>query len=159
MSGDTNGFFRVMDSDGVTQFEIIKGTRREMGCDASGISLDHSTTPNNLIIPYSVVSEGHPTLYITQRLETPNWKAETDSDCIATVTWTGSSGAYVATVHPKAAYASMFVRATYMVGGETYIRNAAPVEMPSLYLNGTKYYLGTATISGHTVLTLSTTAP
>ena len=159
VSGDTNGFFRVMDSDGVTQFEIIKGTRREMGCDASGISLDHSTTPNNVIIPYSVVSEEHPTLYITERLETPNWKAETDSDCIATVTWTGSSGAYVATVHPKAAYASMFVRATYMVGGETYIRNAAPVEMPSLYLNGTKYYLGTATISGHTVLTLSTTAP
>ena len=159
VSGDTNGFFRVMDSDGVTQFEIIKGTRREMGCDASRISLDHSTTPNNVIIPYSVVSEEHPTLYITQRLETPNWKAETDSDCIATVTWTGSSGAYVATVHPKAAYASMFVRATYMVGGETYIRNAAPVEMPSLYLNGTKYYLGTATISGHTVLTLSTTAP
>lgn len=159
VSGDTNGFFRVMDSDGVTQFEIIKGTRREIGCNASGISLDHSTTPNNVIIPYSVVSEEHPTLYITQRLETPNWKAETDSDCIATVTWTGSSGAYVATVHPKAAYASMFVRATYMVGGETYIRNAAPVEMPSLYLNGTKYYLGTATISGHTVLTLSTTAP
>ena len=159
VSGDTNGFFRVMDSDGVTQFEIIKGTRREMGCDASGISLDHSTTPNNVIIPYSVVSEEHPTLYITERLETPNWKVETDSDCIATVTWTGSSGAYVATVHPKAAYASMFVRATYMVGGETYIRNAAPVEMPSLYLNGTKYYLGTATISGHTVLTLSTTAP
>ena len=159
VSGDTNGFFRVMDSDGVTQFEIIKGARREMGCDASGISLDHSTTPNNVIIPYSVVSEEHPTLYITQRLETPNWKAETDSDCIATVTWTGSSGAYVATVHPKAAYASMFVRATYMVGGETYIRNAAPVEMPSLYLNGTKYYLDTATISGHTVLTLSTTAP
>ena len=159
VSGDTNGFFRVMDSDGVTQFEIIKGTRREMGCDASGISLDHSTTPNNVIIPYSVVSEEHPTLYITERLETPNWKAETDADCIGTVTWTGTSGAYVATVHPKQAYASMFIRATYMVGGETYIRNAAPVEMPSLYLNGTKYYLGTATISGHTVLTLSTTAP
>lgn len=159
LGGDTNGFFRVMDSDGVTQFEIIKGTRREMGCDASGISLDHSTTPNNVIIPYSVVSEEHPTLYITERLETPNWKAETESDCIGTVTWTGTSGAYVATVHPKQAYASMFIRATYMVGGETYIRNAAPVEMPSLYLNGTKYYLGTATISGHTVLTLSTTAP
>lgn len=159
VSGDTNGFFRVMDSDGVTQFEIIKGDRREMGCDASGISLDHSTTPNNVIIPYSVVSEEHPTLYITERLETPNWKAETDSDCIATVTWTGSSGAYVATVHPKQNYASMFIRATYEVGGETYIRNNAPVGMDSIILNGVKYYLGTATISGHTVLTLSTTAP
>ena len=159
VSGDTNGFFRVMDSDGVTQFEIIKGDRREMGCDASGISLDHSTTPNNVIIPYSVVSEEHPTLYITERLETPNWKAETDSDCIATVTWAGSSGAYVATVHPKQNYASMFIRATYMVGGETYIRNAAPVEMPYMYIGKTKYYTGTAVINGHTVLTLSITAP
>ena len=90
---------------------------------------------------------------------TPDWKAETDADCIGTVTWTGSSGAYVATVHPKLAYPSMFIRATYMVGGETYIKNNAPVKMDSIILNGTKYYLGTATISGHTVLTLSTTAP
>ena len=159
LGGDTNGYFKIMDSDGNSQFEVVKGDRREMGCDASGISLDHSTTPNNVIIPYSVVSEEHPTLYITERLETPNWKAETDADCIGTVTWTGTSGAYVATVHPKLAYPSMFIRATYMVGGETYIKNNAPVKMDSIILNGTKYYLGTATISGHTVLTLSTTAP
>lgn len=159
LGGDTNGYFKIMDSDGNSQFEVVKGDRREMGCDASGISLDHSTTPNNVIIPYSVVSEEHPTLYITERLETPNWKAETDADCIGTVTWTGSSGAYVATVHPKLAYPSMFIRATYMVGGETYIKNNAPVKMDSIILNGTKYYLGTATINGHTVLTLSTTAP
>ena len=159
LGGDTNGYFKIMDSDGNSQFEVVKGDRREMGCDASGISLDTSTTPNNVIIPYSVVSEEHPTLYITERLETPNWKAETDADCIGTVTWTGSSGAYVATVHPKLAYPSMFIRATYMVGGETYIKNNAPVKMDSIILNGTKYYLGTAVINGHTVLTLSTTAP
>lgn len=159
LGGDTNGYFKIMDSDGNSQFEVVKGDRREMGCDASGISLDTSTTPNDVIIPYSVISEEHPTLYITERLETPNWKAETDADCIGTVTWTGSSGAYVATVHPKQAYASMFIRATYMVGGETYIKNNAPVKMDSIILNGTKYYLGTAVINGHTVLTLSTTAP
>lgn len=159
LGGDTNGYFKIMDSDGNSQFEVVKGDRREMGCDASGITLDTSASPNNVIIPYSVVSEEHPTLYITERLETPNWKAETDADCIGTVTWTGSSGAYVATVHPKLAYPSMFIRATYMVGGETYIKNNAPVKMDSIILNGTKYYLGTATIDGHTVLTLSTTAP
>lgn len=159
LGGDTNGYFKIMDSDGNSQFEVVKGDRREMGCDASGITLDTSTTPNNVIIPYSVVSDEHPTLYITERLETPNWKAETDADCIGTVTWTGSSGAYVATVHPKLAYPSMFIRATYMVGGETYIKNNAPVKMDSIILNGTKYYLGTAVINGHTVLTLSTTAP
>lgn len=159
LGGDTNGYFKIMDSDGNSQFEVVKGDRREMGCDASGISLDTSTTPNNVIIPYSVVSDEHPQLYITESLVTPDWKAETDADCIGTVTWTGTSGAYVATVHPKLAYPSMFIRATYMVGGETYIKNNAPVKMDSIILNGTKYYLGTATIDGHTVLTLSTTAP
>jgi len=159
LGGDTNGYFKIMDSDGNSQFEVVKGDRREMGCDASGISLDTSTTPNDVIIPYSVVSDEHPQLYITESLVTPDWKAETDADCIGTVTWTGSSGAYVATVHPKLAYPSMFIRATYMVGGETYIKNNAPVKMDSIILNGTKYYLGTATIDGHTVLTLSTTAP
>ena len=159
LGGDTNGYFKIMDSDGNSQFEVVKGDRREMGCDASGISLDTSTTPNNVIIPYSVVSDEHPQLYITESLVTPDWKAETDADCIGTVTWTGSSGAYVATVHPKLAYPSMFIRATYMVGGETYIKNNAPVKMDSIILNGTKYYLGTATIDGHTVLTLSLTAP
>ena len=158
ISGDTNGFFRVMDSDGVTQFEIIKGDKREIGCDASGITLSHDTPPI-VTVPYSVVSGEHPSLYITESIAAPDWKKEGDEDCIATVTWSGSSGAWVATVHPKQNYASMFIRATYEVGGETYIRNNAPVGMDSIILNGVKYYLGTATISGHTVLTLSTTAP
>lgn len=158
LGGDTNGFFRVMDSDGVTQFEIINGDKREIGCDASGITLSHDTPPV-VTVPYSVVSSEHPSLYITERLETPVWKKEDDADCIANVVWGGSSGAWVATVNPKQNYASMFIRATYEVGGETYIRNNAPVGMDSIILNGVKYYLGTATISGHTVLTLSTTAP
>ena len=101
----------------------------------------------------------HPTLQICDNLTTANWKAETDNDCLATVSWSGVSGAYVATVQRKTTGNALFVKATFMAGGETYIRNVAPVGMDSIMLNGTRYYLGTATISGHTVLTLSLTAP
>ena len=153
IGGDTNGFFRVVDGDGVTQFEIIKGDRREMGADASGITV---SAGNVITIPYSVEAAEHPTLSCCNNLATANWKDETDADCLCTVSWSGSSGAWVATVTPKTAQPSMFVKASYMAGGETYIRNVAPVGMDSIMLNGTKYYLGTATISGHTVLTLST---
>ena len=154
LGGDTNGYFRISDADGNTQFEIIKGDRREMGADASGITV----SGNVMTIPYSVEAEEHPVIQCTATLDSPNWKAETDPDCLCTVTWSPTQP-WVATVTPKTSQPSMFVKATYMAGGETYIRNAVPVGMDSIILNGVKYYLGTATIDGHTVLTLSTTAP
>jgi hypothetical protein len=159
MGGDTNGFFQVFDGDGVVQFEIVKGDRREVGANADGITVDNSYSPALVTIPYSILADEHPTLRICDNLKTANWKDETDPDCLANVEWSGLSGAWVATVQRKTAGSSLFVKATYMAGGETYIRNAAPVSMDSIMLNGVKYYLGTATISGHTVLTLSTTAP
>ena len=157
IGGDTNGFFRVIDGDGNVQFEIIKGNRAEMGADASGITV---TQPGNVMtIPYSVEAAEHPTISCCNNLATANWKDETDADCLCTVSWSGMSGAWVATVTPKTSQPQMFVKASYLAGAETMIRNVAPVSMDSIMLNGVKYYLGTATISGHTVLTLSTTPP
>lgn len=158
LGGDTNGFFRVFDGDGNVQFEIVKGDKREVGADASGISVG-SGSPPVVTIPYSVEAAEHPTIQCCDNLVTANWKAETEGDCIANVSWSGTSGAYVATVQRKTAGAALFVKASYMAGGDTYINNVAPTKMDSIILNGTKYYLGTATINGNTVLTLSTTAP
>ncbi|MBR3223419.1 MAG: hypothetical protein IKF72_14465 [Kiritimatiellae bacterium] len=153
--GLTNGFFRISDDEGNSLFEIVKGDKRTIGADASSCQIVAGFTPTKLQIGYSVVSDVHPTLYVCQSLETLNWKAETDSDCIANVSWSGSSGAYVAQVQGKSAYSSLFVRATYEVGGETYISNAAPVSMQYIMINGVKYSIGTATISGNTVLKLT----
>ncbi|MCR5751579.1 MAG: hypothetical protein K6G91_06435 [Kiritimatiellae bacterium] len=124
IGGSTNGAFRVMDGDGETQFEIVQGDKRVIGADADGISVSGSTCT----ITYSVIADSHPILEITGDLQTPNWKAETDDDCIATVDWSGVSGAYVARVQRKSPGPSLFVKASYMAGGETYIRNIAPVK-------------------------------
>ncbi len=124
IGGSTNGAFRVIDGDGETQFEIVQGDKRVIGADADGISVSGSTCT----ITYSVIADSHPILEITGDLQTPNWKAETDDDCIATVDWSGTSGAYVATVQRKSPGPSLFVKASYMAGGETYIRNIAPVK-------------------------------
>ena len=156
--GLTNGFFRISDDEGNSLFEIVKGSKRTIGADASSCQIVSGFTPTKLQIGYSVVSDVHPTLYVCQSLATQNWKAETDSDCLANVSWSGTSGAYVAQVQGKSAYSSLFVKATYEVGGETYINNSAPVSMQYIMLNGVKYSVGTATISGNTVLTL-TVAP
>lgn len=156
--GLTNGFFRISDDEGNALFEIVKGNKRTVGADASSCQTVAGFVPTKLQIGYSIVADAHPTIYVCEDLKTQNWKAETDPDCVANVAWSGSSGAYVAQVQGKSAYPSLFVKATYEVGGETYINNSAPVSMQYIMLNGVKYAVGTATISGNTVLTL-TVAP
>ena len=153
--GMTNGFFRISDDEGNSLFEIVKGNKRTVGADASSCQVVAGFSPTKLQVGYSIVSDVHPTLYVCQSLATQNWKAETDSDCIANVTWSGTSGAYVAQVQGKSAYSSMFVKATYEVGGETYISNAAPVSMQYIMIGGVKYAVGVGTVSGTTVLTLT----
>lgn len=130
LGGDTNGYFRVCDGDGNAQFEVVQGNKQTLGADADGISVDNSTTPPTVTINYSVVADAHPVLEITGDLAAPDWRDETDGDCIADVRWSGSSGAFVATVQRKSAGPSLFVKAKYEAGGETYIRNVAPVAVP-----------------------------
>ena len=153
--GMTNGFFRISDDEGNSLFEIVKGNKRTVGADAASCQTVAGFTPTKLQIGYSIVSDVHPTIYVCNSLSTQAWKAEDDSDCVANVSWSGASGAWVAQVQGKSAYSSLFVKATYEVGGETYISNSAPVSMQYLMLGGVKYAVGTATISGHTVLTLT----
>ena len=155
--GMTNGFFRISDDEGNSLFEIVKGSKRTIGADASSCQVVAGFTPTKLQIGYSVVGP-QPVIYVCNSLVTQNWKAETESDCIANVSWSGESGAWVAQVQGKTAQSALFVKATYEVGGETYINNTAPVSMQYIMLNGVKYAVGTATISGNTVLTL-TAAP
>lgn len=160
--GDTNGNFRILDGDGQVQFEVVKGDKSEQPCDSSGITIDSSTTPNTIKVPFSVESAEHPSVQICDKLETQLWKYEDEQDCIANVTWSGESGNWLASIQAKSTnQKSMFIKGTYMKGGETYIRNNAPVSMSSIILEEKgvrkKYYLGSAVIDGKTVLTLSTT--
>ena len=153
--GMTNGFFRISDDEGNSLFEIVKGQKRTIGADASSAKVFELFTPKKLQIGYSIDSDVHPKIYVCTSLNTQDWKAEDDADCVANVSWSGASGAWIAEVQGKAAYPTLFVKATYQVAGETYISNSAPVSMQYLMLNGVKYSVGTATISGNTVLTLT----
>ena len=141
----SNGFFRVEDADGNVQFEIVKGDKRTVPAPAGGVTVG-SGSPHPLTISYPV--ESQPTLEVALSLSYPSsWHAEADASCPAVVTWTGSSGAYVATVTPAAPAAQLFVRATYQVGGSTYINNRAPVSLSGgIIYNGTVYM---PTVSGN----------
>ena len=123
----TNGFFRVSDDEGNSLFEIVKGNKRPVGALAGSLTMTSVMGITHMHITYAVVSESHPTVAVCTDLSDDNWKDETSGDCVANVSWTGSSGAWVAEVWGKAAQTAMYVKAEYEIGGETYIRNAAPI--------------------------------
>ena len=151
----TNGGFQIRDADGNVQLEIVKGDKVTAAAQANAVTVDGTTTPQTLVVTYNIIAGTHPTAEVCLDLAAANWKAETAADCPATVAWSGDSGAYVARITPNAATTKCFVKATYQRGGDTYINNRCAVGMSQLVLNGTTYNLGTATIDGNTVLTLT----
>lgn len=138
MSGiSSNGFFRIEDADGNVQLEIVKGDKRTVPAPPGGVTVSGSSPYQSLVIRYPVASQ--PTIEVALSLAGP-WHAETSASCPATVTWSGSSGAYVATVTPTVPAVTLFARATYEIGGETYINNRAPVSITGgILFNGTLY--------------------
>lgn len=148
---ETNGFLRITDGDGTVLSEIIKGDKRIVGANASGVTVSGTT----LSALYPVASAEHPTLYACTNLVTGTFIAETDNSCPCTVAWSGTSGAWTAAVTPKGSTPAVFAKAEYEIGGETYIHHAAPTKLDYIIIGNTKYSLGTATISGSTVLTLT----
>ncbi len=148
---ETNGFLRITDGDGTVLSEIIKGDKRIVGANASGVTVSGTT----LSALYPVASAEHPTLYACTNLVTGTFIAETDNSCPCTVAWSGTSGAWTAAVTPKGSTPAVFARAEYEIGGETYIHHAAPTKLDYIIIGNIKYSIGTATISGSTVLTLT----
>lgn len=125
----TNGFFRIKDDEGNTTFEIVRGNRRTVGATAAGIRVTRSGSSNVVTVPYNVVSEEHPTVYGTTNLSSGEWTE-------LAATWLGQSGAWTAQV--SSASATFFIKGEYETGGETYIRNAAPISVEGgLYATNT----------------------
>ena len=125
----TNGFFRIKDDEGNTTFEIVRGNKRTVGATAAGIRVTRSGGSNVVTVPYNVVSEEHPTVYGTTNLSSGEWTE-------LAATWLGQSGAWTAQV--SSASATLFIKGEYETGGETYIRNAAPISVEGgLYATNT----------------------
>lgn len=123
----SNGFFRVSDDEGNSLFEVVKGNKRTVGATANGVEMFDVMNVTHMLIHYSVEGGDHPTVFVCDDLTTAQWHDETSADCIANVSWTGSSGDWTAEVWGKSAQPKMFVKAEYETGGETYIKNSAPV--------------------------------
>jgi len=133
----SNSFFRVAASDGTELFSIEKTDSYLIGVNADGIT----RSGNTVTIPINVVGAEHPYIRCTKNLVNPTWVKEDEGglDCAwATVSWSGTTGAYVATV--TTAEPQAFFYFEYMVEGQVKIKNSAKTEMSGgILFNGTTY--------------------
>lgn len=148
--GDTNGYFRILDDEGNTTFEVRKTDSYLVDAVASSVHFDED---GNFCVSFE--SNIQPVIYTTASLSNPNFQPEGD-DANVTVTWTQSGGVYTAKLEQAVKGPSLFAYAKVEVQGETVIRNTVPSDLQGgIIVNGVKYGVGTATISGNTVLTLT----
>ena len=133
----SNSFFRVAASDGTELFSIEKTDSYLIGVNADGIT----RSGNTVTIPINVVAAEHPYIRCTKNLVNPTWVKEDEGglDCAwATVSWSGTTGAYVATV--TTAEPQAFFYFEYVVEGQVKIKNSAKTEMSGgILFNGTTY--------------------
>lgn len=166
VGGATNGSFRVVDmSTGEAAFEIVQGERRTVGANCGEVyTWKAEDGKTHMRVVYNVESDATPVLHVAEALK-PNggtvWHDEGAEGCPAQFAgWTGSSGAWTNALWRASAPAAgerdaLFCFATYETGGETVVKNRAPVSMSKIVVGGVTYSLGTATVGGYTVLTLT----
>ncbi len=132
----SNGFFRVSDGEGNTLLEIVKGDKRTVGATAASIAVEGLTAT----IAYNVESDSPPALQYCTDLQVGEWNTvQVRQGAMMTnnpiVTWSGSSGAWTASIALRgtstfpAPPATMFFKASYEAGGETFIKNGAPISV------------------------------
>lgn len=140
----TNSFFRVAATDGTELFSIEKTDSYLVGVNADGIT----KSGNTVEIPINVVAPSHPYIRACKDLVNAEWVKEDENgfSCPwATVTWSGSTGAYVATV--TCAQPQAFFYFEYLVEGSAKVKNSAATELTGgIYFNGMIYR---PTVSGN----------
>ena len=125
MGGNSGGYFDISASDGTSVFSIEKTDSYMAPVDADGISVNGNT----VTIRLSVVSADHPLLRYAPTLNAPvEWQKEEDgfSSPIA-VSWTGSSGAWVAIVTTTAKKG--FFQFEFFQEGSTKIKNGGAMDV------------------------------
>lgn len=148
----TNGVFQIIDADGNAAVTVRKGDKRLVPAPAGSINV----TDTSIVISYLIESAEHPEIECSATLDAGGtwYAAGAEGAPFGSAVWTGSSGAWTATI-PKGAAATGFFRASYWAGGGTVVSyGAAAMEMQRVKIGEVEYTVGTATISGHTVLTL-----
>ncbi len=149
-SNRDGSYFEIKDDEGNSIFKISKTDSYMADADAASVHVEDSVT---LTVNYQ--SNVQPVAYCCTDLAARDFKEETDPDCPATIVWSHSGSTYTVRATPKVPDGKLFLFAKVRVEGQTKNEFAAPVEFQKIVIGGVTYTVGTATINGNTVLTLT----
>ncbi len=143
--GSTNAFLSISAVDGTPIFSVEKTDSVLVGVNPSGIS----TVGSACVVSLPVVAPSHPFARVATNLVNAVWHKETGdgmpAGSPATVSWSGSSGAYVATVDFGTSPQG-FCYFEYLQEGMTKIVNAGAMDLSGgIYYDG---HLYSPTVSG-----------
>ena len=117
------GIFDISAADGKSIFTIEKTDSYLVGVSADSIRVNGNTVTMTL----NVVSDEHPYLRYSPSLSPANWEKEEDGfTSPISVSWQGSSGAWVCTVQTTASEG--FFTFEFTMEGETKIRNGGVMD-------------------------------
>lgn len=154
----TNGQFRIVDAaTGEAQFEVVDD-KEVLYANAASTYIDEVDQWHTTYVIANAA--GDPTALFSRTLDPPNFIAQGEADCPCQAFWNhrdngDGTATYTCTWIPITYEPQMFMIARYERGVGKRIVNRVPVEMEQVVIGGVKYTLGTATISGHTVITLT----
>ena len=138
--GSTNAFFNIASADGTPIFAIEKTDSYLVGVDASAIS----TVGTTCIVSLPIVAASHPYARCATNLVNAVWYKEDEhgmpAGSPASVSWSGTSGAYVAEID-FGSNPCGFCYFEFLQEGETKIINHGITDLSSgIIFNGVKYF-------------------
>lgn len=154
-SPNTNNtaFLNIAAQDGTPIFRIEKTDSYLLGVNASAIDVQDDV----MFVDVNIAAASHPFVRVCAQLG-DTWQKEEDgiSASLATVNWTTTANGYRCAVANNTGGSSLFAYFEYLQEGGVKIVNGGVLDISGgLIVNGTTYTrIGTANISGHTVLTL-----
>ena len=155
-SPNTNNtaYLNIAAQDGTPIFRIEKTDSYLLGVNPSAIEVENDT----MYVDVNLVASSHPFVRIKETLADSEWAKEEDDipAALATVSWTATANGYRCAIENNTGGGSLFAYFEYLQEGSVKIVNGGLLDISGgIIVNGTIYTrIGTATISGHTVLTL-----
>ena len=113
---DESDKFRIDGADGEPMIEIVRGDRRTVPATVSAVS----TSTGHFTVTFNVVSDIHPTIEACTNLVERDWQSESSEDFPGSVSWSGSSGAWIADIATDAD--ALFVQGFYELGSTSYLK-------------------------------------
>ena len=149
-------FFEIKDFEGNSLFKVSKTDSYLADVAPQNVVPDgDDLLLRCLFSPPDAIDKTDLTVYGCNDLVTESWTDLSTADAPGTVSFTGVINDWTLRITPKNPQGKFFAFVKVKVEGQTKNEFAAPVEFQKIVIGGVTYTVGTATINGNTVLTLT----